>query len=94
MDPNLLYTVCKTCKGLREARRTCVRCFKSGFTPVCSIAEFSRMERIAATIDSVRELLVEGEPEQHAPTTDTSPPWTGPRLANTGTDDEDFDVQG
>lgn len=95
MDPNMLYAVCKGCKGLREARRTCTRCFKSGFTPVCTVAEFVRMERIAASIDSIRELLVEGEPEPHAPATDdTSPPCTGPRLANTGTDDEDFDPLG
>lgn len=93
MDPDMLYAVCKHCKGLREARMTCVRCFKTGFTAVCSKAEFSRMERITATIDSVRELLVEGEPEPHT-ASDTSAPCTGPRLANTGTDDDAFDPHG
>lgn len=89
MDPELLYIVCPACKGAREARRTCTRCFRSGLTPLCKLAEYRRMERVTAAIDSVKELLVETPLSLVPDDDDDDDEVVGPRLADTGTDDAD-----
>lgn len=87
MDPELVYTVCPSCKGVTEARRKCTRCFRSGLTPLCKLTEYRRMVRVTMAIDDAKDS--DTAPLKLVPEDDEyDDDFTGPRLADTGTDDD------